>query len=139
MAWEPDKLRGERSKRDKVIVIGEYKFLDKKVKKNNRYGLLFIYFSFLFHLKLIYYFMSTENVFDPKDFDRNAGLILDCSNKIREHCNKFGSVRKVAVYDKHPQGICQVFFTSPEEADMAISMLRKFFKLDRVSKKNYFF
>ena len=49
-------------------------------------------------------------------------------------------MRKVAVYDKHPQGICQVFFTSPEEADMAISMLRKFFKLDsRVSKKIKFF
>ena len=33
LAWEPDKLRGERSKRDKVIVIGEYKFLEKKGKK----------------------------------------------------------------------------------------------------------
>lgn len=100
LAWEPDKLRGERSKRDKVIVI--------------------------------------ENVFDPKDFDRNAGLILDCSNKIREHCNKFGSVRKVAVYDKHPQGICQVFFTSPEEADMAISMLDgRMFSNNKIPMKAY--
>ena len=85
LAWEPDKLRGERNKRDKVIVI--------------------------------------ENVFDSTDFDQDASLILECSQKLREHCSKFGNVRKVVVYDKHKQGICQVFFPSPEEADIAISML----------------
>merc|ERR1712156_620034 len=85
LAWEPDKLRGERSKRDKVLVI--------------------------------------ENVFDPSQFDADASLILECSNRLREQCSKFGTVRKVVVYDKHPKGICQVFFGSPEEADIAISML----------------
>ena len=85
LAWEPDKLRGERSKRDKVVVI--------------------------------------ENVFDPKEFDEDASLILECSNRLRDHCNKFGSVRKVVVHDQNPQGICQVFFASPEEADISISML----------------
>ena len=64
-----------------------------------------------------------QNVFDFKDFDRNAALILECSSKLREHCSKFGSVTKVCVYDKNPDGICQVFFKSPEEADLAISML----------------
>ena len=64
-----------------------------------------------------------ENVFDFKDFDRDAALILECSAKLREHCSKFGAVTKVCVYDKNPAGICQVFFKSPEEADLAISML----------------
>ena len=72
LAWEPDKLRGERSKRDKVVTI--------------------------------------ENVFDPSQFDADASLILECSNRLREKCSKLGTVRKVVVYDKHPQGICQVFF-----------------------------
>ena len=30
---------------------------------------------------------------------------------------------KVVVYDKHEDGVAQVFFGTPEEADMAISML----------------
>ena len=85
LAWEPDKLRGERSKKDKVIVI--------------------------------------ENVFDPSDFDKDASLILECSKRLREQCSKFGSVRKVVVYDKNSKGICQVFLGTPEEADLAISML----------------
>ena len=54
---------------------------------------------------------------------QDASLILECSGKLREHCSKFGAVTKVVVYDKHPSGICQVFFKSPEEADLAISML----------------
>ena len=100
LAWEPDKLRGERSKRDKVVVI--------------------------------------ENVFDPKDFDIDAALILDCSNRIREQCKKFGDVRKVVVYDKNIQGVVQVFFGSPEEADMAISMLNgRLFSSQKTPMKAY--
>ena len=64
-----------------------------------------------------------ENVFDFKDFDRDAALILECSSKLREHCSKFGAVTKVVVYDKNKEGTCQVFFKTPEEADLAISML----------------
>lgn len=85
LAWEPDKLRGERSKKEKIIVV--------------------------------------ENVFVPSDFDKDASLILECSRRLREQCSKFGTARKVVVYDKHPKGICQVFMGSPEEGDMAISML----------------
>jgi HIV Tat-specific factor 1 len=43
--------------------------------------------------------------------------------RLREHCSRFGTVRKVIVYDKNGQGICQVFFATPEEADGAIPML----------------
>ena len=101
LAWEPDKLRGERSKKDKIIVI--------------------------------------ENVFDPSEFDENAALILECSKKLREQCSKFGTVRKVVVYDKHPNGVCQVFFSTPEEADVAIPMLngRLFANATKQSMKAY--
>jgi HIV Tat-specific factor 1 len=63
------------------------------------------------------------NTFHANHFLQDASLILECSGKLREHCSKFGAVTKVVVYDKHPSGICQVFFKSPEEADLAISML----------------
>lgn len=64
-----------------------------------------------------------EHVFTVGDFDKDASLILECSSKLREHCSKFGAVTKVVVYDKNPDGVCQVFFKTPEEADLAISML----------------
>jgi len=84
-AWIPDKVKGERAKHEKVIVI--------------------------------------KNMFEVKDLDDDPGLILDFSNKIRLQCSKIGSVSKVCLYDKHPEGVCQVFFKDPSEADMAVQML----------------
>ena len=82
--WQPEKLRGERSKRDKVIVI--------------------------------------KNLFSPSEFDVNPAKILEYSNSLRERCSKFGQVRKVVIYDKHPDGVAQVFFGTASEADLAIEM-----------------
>merc|ERR1719445_545374 len=84
-AWVPDKMRGERGKHEKVVVI--------------------------------------KNMFDIKDVDADPGLILDFSNNIRSQCSKFGHVSKVILYDKHPEGVCQIFFKDPSEADMAVQML----------------
>ena len=84
-AWVPDKMRGERGKHEKVVVI--------------------------------------KNMFDVKDVDADPGLILDYSNNIRTQCSKFGTVTKVILYDKHPEGVCQIFFKDPSEADMAVQML----------------
>jgi len=84
-AWIPDKIKGERAKHEKVIVI--------------------------------------KNMFDVEDLDADPGLILDYSNRIRSQGGKFGTVTKVCLYDKHPEGVCQVFFKEPSEADMAVQML----------------
>ena len=84
-AWVPDKMRGERGKHEKVVVI--------------------------------------KNMFDVKAVDADPGLILDYSNNIRSQCSKFGQVTKVSLYDKHPEGVCQIFFKDPSEADMAVQML----------------
>jgi len=84
-AWIPDKIKGERAKHEKVVVI--------------------------------------KNMFDVEDLDADPGLILDFSNRIRTQGAKFGTVTKVCLYDKHPEGICQVFFKEPSEADMAVQML----------------
>jgi len=83
--WQPDKLKGERGKAEKVVVI--------------------------------------RNMFEVEELDTDPGLILDYSNNIRVQCAKFGTVTKVSLYDKHPEGVCQVFFKSATEADMAIQML----------------
>eukprot|EP00092_Neocalanus_flemingeri_P018482 GFUD01020002.1.p1 GENE.GFUD01020002.1~~GFUD01020002.1.p1 ORF type:complete len:583 (-),score=207.57 GFUD01020002.1:2-1750(-) len=84
-AWVPEKMKGERAKYEKVVVI--------------------------------------KNMFDVEDLDADPGLILDYSSRIRAQSEKFGSVTKVCLYDKHPEGVCQVFFKDPSEADMAVQML----------------
>ena len=58
-----------------------------------------------------------------QDVDADPGLILDYSNNIRSQCSKFGTVTKVILYDKHPEGVCQIFFKGASEADMAVQML----------------
>lgn len=83
--WRPDKLRGERSKHECVVVI--------------------------------------KNLFEPKIFDDNLGLILEYRQDIRDECNKCGVVRKVALHDKHADGIAQVWFKEAEAADACIQLL----------------
>jgi len=83
--WQPDKLKGERAKFEKTIVI--------------------------------------KKMFDIEEFDKDPGLILDYTNNIRTQCSKFGTVTKVVLYDKHPEGVCQVYFKEVSEADMAVEML----------------
>ena len=61
-AWIPEKLKGERFKFEKVIVI--------------------------------------KNLFDPEEFDRDPGRILDYTSRIRAQCSKFGTITKLALYDK---------------------------------------
>lgn len=84
-AWQPDKLRGERPKNERVVVI--------------------------------------KNLFDPAEFDENLSLILEYRQDIRDECAKCGSVKKVVLYDKHQDGVAQVWFKEAEAADACIQLL----------------
>lgn len=83
--WRPEKVRGERAKHEKVVIV--------------------------------------KNVFDPKVFDDEVGLILEYQQDLREECSKCGEVRKVVIYDRHPEGIIQVNMKEPEEADAVVVLL----------------
>ncbi|KAG5879444.1 hypothetical protein JTB14_027681 [Gonioctena quinquepunctata] len=64
-----------------------------------------------------------RNLFDPKIFDTEVGLILEFQEDLREECAKHGEVRRVLIYDRHPEGIAQINMSSPEEADQIVSVL----------------
>ncbi|XP_014665191.1 PREDICTED: HIV Tat-specific factor 1 homolog [Priapulus caudatus] len=83
--WRPDKMRGERSKHEKVIVV--------------------------------------KNMFDNKDFEKDATLILGLKQDLRDECSKYGEVKKVEIYDRHPEGIATVMFKEVEDADQALLTL----------------
>ncbi|XP_029158676.1 HIV Tat-specific factor 1 homolog [Nylanderia fulva] len=64
-----------------------------------------------------------KNLFTPEDFDRDVQLLLEYQQDIRSECLKCGDVRKVIIYDRHPEGVAQVTFREPAEAQACIQLL----------------
>ncbi|KAJ8945346.1 hypothetical protein NQ318_009741 [Aromia moschata] len=64
-----------------------------------------------------------KNLFEPAIFDTDVGLILEFQQDLREECSKLGEVRKVIIYDRHPEGVAQINMSCPEEADQAVELL----------------
>lgn len=83
--WRPEKIIGEKSKNDKVVIV--------------------------------------KNLFHPTDFDKEVQLILDYQQDMREECSKCGEVKKVVVFDRHPEGVAQINMKEPEQADAVVQLI----------------
>ncbi|XP_053613346.1 17S U2 SnRNP complex component HTATSF1 [Plodia interpunctella] len=83
--WRPEKIVGERSKHERVVIV--------------------------------------KNLFHPTDFDKDVQLILDYQQDLREECSKSGEVRKVVIYDRHPEGVAQITMKEPEMADAVVELI----------------
>ncbi|XP_053676807.1 HIV Tat-specific factor 1 homolog [Anopheles nili] len=64
-----------------------------------------------------------KNLFEPELFDREVHLLLEYQTDLREECGKCGTVRRVVLYDRHPEGVAQVTMGDPEEADLVVQLL----------------
>ncbi|XP_034190729.1 RRM1_TatSF1_like and RRM2_TatSF1_like domain-containing protein barc isoform X1 [Osmia lignaria lignaria] len=64
-----------------------------------------------------------KNLFSPEDFDKEVALLLEYQQDIRSECLKCGDVRKVVIYDRHPEGVAQVTFREPAEAQACVQLL----------------
>ncbi|XP_026725715.1 HIV Tat-specific factor 1 homolog [Trichoplusia ni] len=64
-----------------------------------------------------------KNLFHPTDFDQEVQLILDYQQDLREECAKCGEVRKVVIYDRHPEGVAQITMKEPEMADAVVELI----------------
>lgn len=85
--WRPEKMRGERSKHERIVII--------------------------------------KNLFTPELFDAEVHLIIDYQKDLSEECSKCGTVRKVVIFDRHPEGVAQVNMADPDEADLVVQMMDK--------------
>uniref|UniRef100_A0A0K8SSD9 17S U2 SnRNP complex component HTATSF1 n=1 Tax=Lygus hesperus TaxID=30085 RepID=A0A0K8SSD9_LYGHE len=83
--WRPDKMRGERARNERVVIV--------------------------------------KNLFEPSVFDKDASLILEYQQDLREECMKCGDLRKVIVHDRHPEGVAQIMFKEAEAADACVQLL----------------
>ncbi|XP_052859661.1 HIV Tat-specific factor 1 [Anopheles cruzii] len=64
-----------------------------------------------------------RNLFEPELFDREVHLLLEYQNDLRDECGKCGTVRRVLLYDRHPEGVAQVTMSDPEEADLVVQLM----------------
>ncbi|XP_059058283.1 HIV Tat-specific factor 1-like [Achroia grisella] len=64
-----------------------------------------------------------KNLFQPTDFDKDVQLILDYQQDLREESAKCGEVRKVVIYDRHPEGVAQITMKEPTEADAVVQLI----------------
>ncbi|KAL1517710.1 hypothetical protein ABEB36_001442 [Hypothenemus hampei] len=64
-----------------------------------------------------------KNLFEPSIFDQDVSLILEIQQDLRDEASKIGEVRKVNIYDRHPEGVAQIIMSTPEEADQVVAML----------------
>ncbi|XP_019391971.1 PREDICTED: HIV Tat-specific factor 1 isoform X1 [Crocodylus porosus] len=64
-----------------------------------------------------------RNMFHPKDFEEDPLVLNEIREDLRTECEKFGQVKKVLIFDRHPDGVASVSFKEAEEADLCIQAL----------------
>uniref|UniRef100_H2Y5S5 RRM domain-containing protein n=1 Tax=Ciona savignyi TaxID=51511 RepID=H2Y5S5_CIOSA len=57
-----------------------------------------------------------KRMFEVKEFEEEPILITEIKEDLRRECEKFGPVKKVIVFDRHPDGVCSVSFKTVEDA-----------------------
>ncbi|XP_051256534.1 HIV Tat-specific factor 1 [Dicentrarchus labrax] len=61
-----------------------------------------------------------RNMFHPSDFEEDPLELNEYRDDLRTECEKFGEVKKVILFDRHPDGVASVAFKEPEQADACI-------------------
>ncbi|XP_009975539.1 PREDICTED: HIV Tat-specific factor 1 [Tauraco erythrolophus] len=59
-----------------------------------------------------------RNMFHPKDFEEDPLVLNEIREDLRTECEKFGQVKKVLIFDRHPDGVASVSFKEATEADL---------------------
>ncbi|XP_044078186.1 HIV Tat-specific factor 1 [Siniperca chuatsi] len=61
-----------------------------------------------------------RNMFHPSDFEEDPLVLNEYRDDLRTECEKFGEVKKVILFDRHPDGVASIAFKEPEQADACI-------------------
>lgn len=64
-----------------------------------------------------------KNMFHPMDFEDDPLVLNEIREDLRVECSKFGQIKKLLLFDRHPDGVASVSFRNPEEADHCIQTL----------------
>lgn len=58
-----------------------------------------------------------RNMFHPTDFEEDPLVLNEYREDLRSECEKFGEVKKVIIFDRHPDGVASVAFKEADQAD----------------------
>lgn len=61
-----------------------------------------------------------RNMFHPSDFEEDPLVLNEYRDDLRTECEKFGEVKKVILFDRHPDGVASVAFKEADQADACI-------------------
>ncbi|KAM4544738.1 17S U2 SnRNP complex component HTATSF1 isoform 1-T2 [Odontesthes bonariensis] len=61
-----------------------------------------------------------RNMFHPSDFEEDPLVLNEYRDDLRSECEKFGEVKKVILFDRHPDGVASIAFKEAEQADACI-------------------
>lgn len=65
-----------------------------------------------------------KNMFDVSMFEKDPKLILEYRSDLRDECEEnCGPVRKVEIYDRHPEGVATIAFNEFEHADKCVELM----------------
>nr|XP_032836562.1 HIV Tat-specific factor 1 [Petromyzon marinus] len=64
-----------------------------------------------------------HHLFHPSDFQEDPLVLNEISHDLRSESEKFGCVKKVILFDRHPDGVASVSFREAEEADRCVASL----------------
>ncbi|KAL5485032.1 hypothetical protein ACEPAI_7674 [Sanghuangporus weigelae] len=74
-----------------------------------------------------------KHMFNPKQIEEDASLMLDLKEDVREECSALGEVTNVVLYDEEPEGIMTVKFKDPISAQACVlKMQGRFFDGRRI-------
>lgn len=61
-----------------------------------------------------------RNMFHPSDFEEDPLVLNEYREDLRTECEKFGEVKKVILFDRHPDGVASIAFKEADQADACI-------------------
>ncbi|KAI5940064.1 HIV Tat-specific factor 1 [Manis javanica] len=64
-----------------------------------------------------------KNMFHPMDFEDDPLVLNEIREDLQVECSKFGQIRKLLLFDRHPDGVASVSYRDAEEADYCIQTL----------------
>lgn len=49
-----------------------------------------------------------RHMFTPQEIDEDVGIINEIKEDVESECSKFGPIKKIRVFDRHPDGVVSV-------------------------------
>lgn len=63
-----------------------------------------------------------KHMFDPKEFDDEPMYLNEIRDDLQSECGKFGVVKKIMIFDRHPEGVVSVKFEDMQSAMRCIDV-----------------